>query len=298
MSELSDLYDLEAELHEYIKKVEKGFASGLAKKRAKYQEFLNCILAFYFFTSFVTEKKIVSIEERLKPLMLLYSKSSMSLLGIYSCLMNGLAPEAAIILRSLFENLVTIEIITNEDVVDRLKLYSDYLYVTQWRHLEAKRKLAKEGKGTQEKFDSKFKKLNETTEGNFNRVRANYTDGKGKLKNWNWKIFKSELGNRDPSIKFICSKLGRSEDYVSLYSSISELTHSSPLIAHVVTEGNVIFLTPKFSNLVINIGMQGLGYSSDIVKLVANFLDLPSKKAINNHVDSFIDKALDRFRSS
>jgi len=149
---------------------------------------------------------------------------------------------------------------------------------------------------THGKIESEFKKklINETEE-NFNRVRSNYLDSKGKLKKWNWKIFKSELGNRDTSIKFICDKLGRSEEYVSLYSTISELMHSSPIIEHMVTEGNVIFLTPKFSRSIINIGMLALGYSSDVVKHAVKFLDLPSNKAINNFIESYIDTALNDF---
>jgi hypothetical protein len=296
MTDVSELNEFKAELDDYIRKAQMDFYMTMDKKRVPYQGLLDRILSFYFVTSFVSEKKIVSIDERLKPLMLLYSKSSMSLLGIYSCLVNGLAPEAAIILRSLFENLITIEIITKEDVFNRLKLYSDYVYVAQWRHLEAKRKLAKERKWPQDKFNSEFEgELIDATKENFSRVRANYTDSKGKLKKWNWKIYKSELGNREVSIKFICHKLGRSEDYVSLYSTISELMHSSPLIEHVVTEGNVIFLTPKFSRLIINIGMQALGYSSDVVKHIVNFLDIPSKNAISSHIDSYIDSALHDF---
>ena len=62
MSELSEFNELKAELGDYIKKVEKDFYIAMAKKRAPYQEFLDRILTFYFVTSFISEKKIASVE--------------------------------------------------------------------------------------------------------------------------------------------------------------------------------------------------------------------------------------------
>jgi len=297
MTELIERNDLIAELGNYIKKVEKDFPITMKEKRVPYHAFLDRILNFYFVTSFVSEKKIVSVDKRLRPLMFLYSKSSLSLFGIYSCLRNGLVSEAAPILRSLFESLINLEIILRVNPYQspfyRMKLYYDYGHVIRWRSLQANRNLVKEGKLTQDKFDSQFKpELISKTEEYFNRVRSNYLDRKGKIKNWNWKIFESELGNKNPSIVFICSKLGRGVDYLTVYSTVSSLMHSSAIIEHMVSKGNVISLTPKFSRLIIDIGMVALHYSSEVVRHVINFLDLRSKRALDSFIESYVDAVL------
>lgn len=300
MSEQKEFDEFKLELDRYIKIVEPYFFNGLKDQRNQYNEFLNRILIFYYFTSFVSETKIKSVDARLKSIMLLYSKSSMSLFGIYSCLFNGLVPEAAMILRSLFENLINLECILKVGSYNspyyKMKLFDDYGHVIKWRGLKDNRILVKEGKLSQDKFDRQFEsKLIVKIEENFNRVKSSFCNRKGRLKDWTWKIFESELCNRDSSIKFVSDKLGRSVDYVKLYSTISSLIHSSAIIENVVTEKDVIFLTPKFSPLIINIGGLALGYCSDMVKHVVNFLDLPSREAINNFNESYLVTVLNDF---
>lgn len=289
---------LKIEFDQYVKEVEIPFYNNLNKERHKYQTFIDRILLFYFFTSFVSENKIKSVEKGSLPIMVLYSKWSLSLFGIYSCLQNGLISESYSIMRSLFENLINLELILKvypySSPYYKMKLYDEYKYVIKWRNFRANRKLLENCLITKDKFDSQFEpELTKEIEEKFDLVKSNYNNGKAN--HWSWEIFKSELGNKNPSVKNICNKLERDVDYIKIYSSLSAQIHSTSIIENIVTKGEVVSLTPTFSPLIISTGILALSFCSDIVKHTIDFLDLPSKLALNNFNESYLINVVEEF---
>ena len=214
--------------------------------------------------------------------------------GIVTNLRQGLSSEAIILLRTLFENLLTIELLLQKDSSERLKLYSDYKYVERWNNLQANKKLLAKGLIAEERLqktlDEKYIKEVETK---YNEVKENYHP---KIPyHWAWKVFKDKLKNRNPSIYFISKELGYETDYVKLYSTFSIAAHGSPLIENLVTESksNTITLSPIFTKQIVGLGCLALDKISKIVILIAHKYIKPDIfREINIYTENYVGKII------
>jgi len=139
----------------YLNEVNPQFQKYLDDNGAVYMSTLNRLYEFYVFTSYLVEEDIILQDNKENPIMVLYSKAALSLFGIYNCLKKGLATESAILLRSLFETLINVELLLQKDTEERLKLFTNFKYITQWNQLQVNRELLNEGLIDEARFRAK-----------------------------------------------------------------------------------------------------------------------------------------------
>ena len=183
------------------------------------------------------------------------------------------------LLRSIFENLLNLEIILKEETQERLNLYYEYRPVERWINLEENKKLAKKSEDYKNKFHLQFpeKRIEEIIH-DFNKVKDNYNPKRPY--HWAWKIYKNELGKKNPSIKFLCEKVGRLSDYTKIYSSLSISVHGSANIENLIKIGDSITITPRFSEQIYLIGGLSILYISDTIVKIIDYLNIPKKEEI------------------
>ncbi|MFH1935530.1 MAG: transposase, partial [Pseudomonadota bacterium] len=86
-----NIAEIVGEFSAYEKYVAERIDSFMAENRKPYTEFFNGLFRFYYFMSFLLDTEKIKSVNNTSPLMTLYSKAALSLLGVVSCLQNGLA---------------------------------------------------------------------------------------------------------------------------------------------------------------------------------------------------------------
>lgn len=255
---------IEININQYIDKFSKPLKVKLDKERGKYNYALELLYKFYLINNYLFDNIFEPIEGDNDLLLSLCSKSSLNIFGIYNCLNNGLFIESTILIRSLFETYVNVELISREDSYNRLKLFSNFHYIEVYNHLKENERLLEKGIINKLPVNKDFrKKIIEK----FNQVKNDYNPSRPY--HWAWKIFKDDLkNNQNPSLKFICSKLGSDFefDYLKLYSTFSKPVHSSPTIQNVIKKGDVISNAPQFNDLLFGDVYITIDYNIKIIK--------------------------------
>ncbi len=263
--------NVETEFTAYLADVRVGILDYLAQEARPYQNFLNEILRFYIFMSFLVDSGKLPPGKEIAPLMSLYSKAGLSLFGVRTCLQNGLVSEASILLRPLFENLVTVLTIVQNTASQSVKLYADYEDILKWMNLEENKKLVTEDEAEADQFTLFFTpERQESIQARYEAIKCNYHPKKPH--HWAWRIFKDELKGRNPSMPFLARKLSLNKEYLRVYSSSSLMVHCSPQIKNVMIYNNSISLAPDYSSLIYTMGIKGLEYSCSIVKAIISFV--------------------------
>jgi hypothetical protein len=255
------------QLQHYANKVMPHFPKYLENQRKPFNPFFKKVFDLYLFSSFLVDSHLFPDDEEITGLRILYAKASLSLFGILTCLENGLVSEGAVLLRSLFEALLNVNLILEKDTDERLKLFYDYRYVDRWNNIRANKRLLSEGKTTQETFDKTFTsaQLKETEE-NYSRVRSNYHPSRPY--HWAWRIYSNETKGENPSINFIADKLNLAEDYVKVYSSLSISVHNSPNLVNIMQTRKGISLAPNFQKTIYLVGCLAVRYMAEIIESV------------------------------
>ena len=288
-SEVLDKYD--NVMDSYIKEVMPNYASIMDEINTKNSPILNKLFNYYLFAAYWVDEKIFPDDKTLNPLIILYSKTALSLHGIYSCLSAGLITEASILLRNLFESFVTISLITEEDVSERMKLYADYKYIVQRNKLNDFNQMLASGAIKQSVFDDMFPADRiEFLENKYEEIKNNYHPKYPK--HWAWKIFE---GKRNPTIFEICKKLGLEMEYQRIFNTLSEVAHSSPLVEHMITLDNSIRIAPFHSEHIGRIGLLGLDYCAQSVLKIIDFVKPELSDEVRIYNDFFVLSALDLF---
>ena len=274
-------------LSRYINEVNPQFQKYLDDSGARYMSTLNRLYEFYVFTSYLVEEDIILPDNKDNPIMVLYSKAALSLFGIYNCLKNGLATESATLLRSLFETLINVELLLQKDTEERLKLYTNFKYITQWNQLQENKDLLNEGLIDEARFRAK------TASANIPEVEKKYLELKDdyhptKPYHWAWLLFRKKKKDRNPSLRMICKELGYFNEYIGIYGPMSISVHSNPLIEHLVTNENSITMAPIFSNHIVSIGCMSLDYCAKVVISILQFFDIEKIKDIKIFIDAFV----------
>jgi hypothetical protein len=278
-----------SELRKYKNIVSRGLSQYLTENRRPFESTLNSLFDFYLFTSYLSDLKLFPDDQSLNPIKVLYSKAALSLLAIAHCLRNGIDSEASTLLRSIFETLLNVELILQNDTKERLKLFSDFQYIVEWNQLQSNRELLNKGIIDKDHFEQTFtEELIQQVGLNYDKVKSNYNPQYPY--HWAWKIFKDELKRKNPSISFICEKLGKEYQwaYVKIYSTLSITVHSSPHIINAVSIGNSITMTPRFSQNISSISWLALYFCSKVVKRMVEYLNFQSADEIKTFIDSFV----------
>lgn len=255
---------IEKNISIYINRLGKSLKIKLDSERKRYSDALELLKKFYFINNYLFDNIFEPIKGDNDLLLSLCSKSSLNIFGIYNCLNNGLFIESTILIRSLFETFIIVELITREDSYNRLKLFSNFHFIEVYNHLLENEKLLKKGFIKKLPIDEDFKNK---IVSKYNEVKNDYNPERPY--HWAWKIFRDELGEkRNPSLKFICSKLGKDFefDYVKLYSTFSKPVHGSPTIQNVIKKGEIISNAPQFNDLLFGDVYISIDYNIKVIK--------------------------------
>ncbi|MBI2486420.1 MAG: hypothetical protein HYW01_05595 [Deltaproteobacteria bacterium] len=279
-------------LREYANEVLPGFWNELKNQRRPFQPFLDKLFGFYLYCLYLTDSNLFHNDEKYPSLNIRYVKACLALFGIHNCLQYGLVTESAVLLRSLFESYLfesylNVKLILQKDTEERIGLFHDFRYVERWNSLQANKNLLEEGKISKEIFDRTFTSdLIKKIEDNYLSVKSNYHPKHPY--HWAWKIFRNETKNqRNPSIHFIADKLGLSADCIKVYGPLSVSVHNSPSLLNLVLTGNAITLAPNFSRSIYNIGCLSLGYLSDLIEDLVNYLEFGEPGEISTYLSIF-----------
>jgi hypothetical protein len=284
------------EFEKYYEEISLNISKYTTKKRSTYLDFLNSIYKYYVFMLFLADEKF----EKFDPMLLFFTKTSCSIFGIYHLLCNGLPSDAFVILRSIFENLINLEVILSDESEDRLKLYYDYRHVERWLSYENNKKFANISVYHKKRFEKYFPSDKiEEIELEYEKIKNKYHPSRPY--HWAWKIYKSELNNNNPNLKFLCGKLNRKEEYVRVYSTLSLTVHGSPNVKNIMRIENVITNAPILDDKIYIIGGMTVLYASQVTIKTLQYFDLSSndKKQLINfaadfalHIHNYGEKSL------
>jgi hypothetical protein len=278
--------EIDNQIGKYRASIEESFFRFLENERSIYNQSLDLLLHFYFFNSYLADEVFKSVKSNEDVLLTLLSKTSLNVFGIYNCLRNGLIIESSMILRSIFETCVNIELIVRGNQEERIKLFSDFHFIEVYNHIKQNEKLLQNGIIKKLPVNNEFKlKIEEK----YNQVKINYN-----LKrpyHWAWKIFKDEIGeNNNPSLRLICKKLGKDYeyDYVKLYSTVSKSVHTSPTTQNILKSKNIVSNAPNFSKLINGDVYLTIEYASKIVKNVLEYYKQENHEMIILFLEHFL----------
>lgn len=269
-SEIIEKYNKELSL--YSNEILPYFNKYVSKNQKHYKKIIDALFNFYMLNAYLLDKGILIPTPLNDPIMFIFAKSSLTLLGMHSCLKNGLIIDGATLLRSLFEPYIDLKLILEADTEDRLILYSNYRHISNWLTLDNQRNHLREGKMTQENFNKVFSAERiKKFEDEYDKVKDNYHPKHPY--SWAWKIFKKKDNSRNPSFKTICKKLGKEKEYEDLYATMSIVAHSSPVTDNFMKINNKKTLLPIYSESLLSIGCYGLHIVQRITSNVLDFME-------------------------
>jgi hypothetical protein len=276
MGQISGLETLTKNYLEYKNEFNRDLLpSRLAESRKRYSEFLQMLTDFYGFMSFLVDDNQIDHNEVSEPVITVYHKTALSLFAVNICLNYGLVGDSSIILRSIFENWLTTEIIFEDSWKDRAKLFGRYEHVE--KYLQLKRDLELVGKELMEsgKLEEIIPPRNQTKiEDEFQKVRSDYHPTKPH--HWAWKIYKAKNKGKNPNISFLAKHFNELPSYNRLYSSASAYAHGSPVAKNIMQEEKSITLAPRHTDLIFNVGYLSLHFCVRIVNRIMPAL-IPEK---------------------
>lgn len=287
MEEILEKYD--KEIANYASETLPGYNNYLKIKSQPYKKFYDQLLQFYLFSSYLVDSKMFPDDNETESLRVLYARAAVTFNGIIICLSNGLLAESSVLLRSLFENKITVELILQKDSLNRIKLFNDFRYVERYNNLKLNRELLARGVIDEDTlYKTHDKDRIKYIEQKYNDVKNNYHP---KIPyQWAWKLFQFK-NKRNPSMKDICKELGYEFDYVKIYSPLSISVHSSPLGEYSVTdpEKNAITLVPLFTDLIFIDGCLAIDYFSTVVlKILEFYLDKSKFNELKYYIDTYV----------
>lgn len=259
----------------YLTDVNQKAPTFIARERAPYVEVLNTGKTYYGYMSYVLDEMDDSARPH-QP-MVLYVQAAGALDGMMACLWNGSIAPAFSLLRTLFEIEITLALITEKDVEARSRLYSEYEYVGRWQNLQNMQELVGKNLLSQADFDAKYTPdVIKEIEDAHDHVKTNYNQHRPN--HWAWDILRQpgSSSSWNPSLKSICSHLGRLQDYNTLYSILSMVAHAgSRSRVALSTADGMITAGPIYSERTGQCVVLGMGFAHKTLEHMANYLPAP-----------------------
>lgn len=288
-----NIVEIEQEIDKSKSRAEHVLSNFQKDNQKKYEKYLDGLKNFYFITNFISSTGFKAEGEKVV-LQNLFTKACLDLFGINYCLQHGLEVQAQVIGRALYETKVTLELLLREDTKERLKLFHDFQYIQRWKQIEFHKEFISEKDFNSLGLEKEYIEL---INNKYDEVKDNYHP-KNPI-NWAWKIFKDELNNRNPSMLEICKYLGRKylKEYVMTYPTASITSHPNQILvdyfAKVVDEKNVIFNSPKYTNLTKTIACISLSDCAVITISILNYFKIPDYEIIIEYIKSFVADILE-----
>jgi hypothetical protein len=235
-------------MQEYCNDVMPHFNSMMEHKSEEFHDLFKKMFDLYLFSSYLVDSKMFpKTLPELDSIKVLYSRASLSYLAVQRCLSFGLVEDACVVLRSLLETRVTLNILLAENTLERLALFRGHLHIVRWEKLNKDRLSLSTGEISSDQYKEIYQGSNtEEIEKYYIKVKDNYHPKKPH--HWAWKIFKDEINRKDnPTFKFLCNKMGLEKDYERLYSSLSIFAHSAPISEVTLARDGEIVVAPRFT---------------------------------------------------
>ncbi len=278
----------DTEVDKYIKKL--GSSKGTLEETKKhgyekYSFVLDKLEKFYHITNYISSKGY-ELDDNEKILFTLFSKASLDVWGIYYCLSNGLEVQASILLRSLFEVLVTVKVILKENTLERLRLYTNYSHIERWNHIKLHKEMS--GKGYSNKISFEQSEIDNIID-NFNKYKTDYHPQKPI--HWAYKEFR-----KNPTMKDLCEYLGDEfvNNYIFIFGTGSKFVHVSPILeghfTHYQNEKRLIVNSFKFTDSTINVSCLAMNICCEVITEILNFLKVQDYEDTNLYIRFFTDQ--------
>lgn len=260
---------IEERFTEYKEKVYPYLLNHIEENQSDFEDLFVAFYQLYLLSAFMLDTQLKQIESDQKQILNFYLRSSISIHGIYHLCRNGIITNAALSLRSMFEDVIYLKIILEEDTENRLKLYTDYDKVNKWLYL----------KNLQKYGDNKKRKTNldyDKTKSDFEKIKDKYHP-----KNpyqWYWQIYNSDDNKEGRcNLVYLCRRLNWIEEYYTIYSTTSLVSHGSNISKKLYQSKNSITLAPIFYKLKLST-LVGLGafYFSQVACDTLDFFKINS----------------------
>jgi len=293
------------ELNNYKELVGPGLKRLLDEERTPYLISLNSLYDIYMFQNYLLDYQAEYFN---KPgnqtLNLFFSKVAGDIFALRQCLMVGQLVSASSIERNIFETYVNTRLVLEKDSEARFQLYEEYQHALLWDRVRTYKNYLQDLENDdtipdeklnseKEYFQNLFKEINlEAIESNYQKVKENYHPRYPY--HWAWKIYKDENKGNNPTLSFICKKLGIYNDYLHVYATSSLAVHNQPLLANMMTRKGGITSVPIFTDTTNSIAGISASLVTEIIMMIleyagSNKLDEIGLFLNNLFKESFID---------
>lgn len=218
--------ELESDFMEYQSEAEGTIDEIKNEGRKHYDQSLYFIQTMQLMVSYVAENGYVDHE--VKEIKAVITKLFHELGGAYSCLKNGYIHPTNHIMRSLFEQDLSIEYLY-KDYDNRIDLYVNYKYIDLYKHMDG--------------HDLSQDYIDDITE-KYRRYYNDYFENRG---SWFSKYLVNNLGGGSGSIRQLAKHLDREEEYNRTYGSLSAVSHASSSGDVLVSDGDRLMLKPHYN---------------------------------------------------
>ncbi len=260
-----------------------GLAETLERLRAPHLSLWEEMETLHLFTSYLAESGLFSEDNPMVGLRVLFARSCQCFSGVRACLQEGLPGEASILLRSLFENYLNQSIILQSNAEKRDLLFLEYRHVEQYKDLEWCRKARRNGRLSEESFRKRFPTSSEEgIQAAYDQVRVNYSTN---LKShWSWQVVNEKDPNACVTIFDVAVHVGHADDYQSLYSTLSTVSHGSSRAGGIVRTVGGISMAPRFGELIDTLGRLAIGYLTRTICNLCTSLKNPAATEITTYL--------------
>lgn len=297
-SEIEIIYNhYEEETQKYFNKVYPGLRRILYDGWDKFKEEFNSLYDLYIFQNYLLDVQ----EEYFRGnasvcISTFYSKTASDILCLFQCLRQGQIISSMSIERNIFESFVNLKLILKEDTEARIKLYEDYATVQRWNRIEEYKnyieKLVNLGTMPQAEIDKEKEYLDRIVTPDerkfineeYEKIKQNYLQGRPF--HWAWKIYKDEIQKgRNPSLSFICDKLGISSMYMQVYSLNSIVVHSESLMTGMLIQNGGITPTANFNRNLKGIAAFSMSLAIEIILMVLEYAHSPKYEEVRLYLN-------------
>lgn len=278
------------ELSKYIEDVSSKMPEYFREHAGPYEQLFQIVHTYFLFMNYVRD----NMDQELIPNqpMILYFQIASSLSGLECCLRNGQLHPAYVVLRNLFETELTLALLTEADMEDRCKLYSDYEMVGRWLNLKAHEKLIVKSVISQDEFENLFTEEEiKSIEEDYDSIKAFYHPDRPH--HWAWSLFATGNRSNNPTIQNIAERLDRLEDYSRLYSALSVIAHASPRSCRAITASDgMITPGPLFNRWTSTAIGLALGYCHQGLLHIKTYLDQGMRDELEIYSTELFSRAM------
>lgn len=177
-----------------------------------FESLFDRLTSLYLMYRYLVERGIAN--QAPKAVRILYAKLANCLVGVLHLLQAGYPGPAAMLLRSLFETAVHLQVLLKDEVKARCELFEDYVFIQRNR-------------SSQESYISDQQKAENAKQ--LERVKSNYHPTHPN--SWCWKVVPSKKVRKNvpenPTFKELCAHIDHPE-YYDVYGGLSDAIHPVP----------------------------------------------------------------------